>query len=106
VSAQFALFGDFNDRPGFVSHAHPDTSHAAAADVMPRTGTQRWRVYNFIVRKGDAGATDDEIQRALCMNGNTQRPRRVELVDAGLIVDSGQRRVVRGRLMIVWKRAS
>lgn len=35
------------------------------------------------------GATDEEIQRDLRMNGSTERPRRVELVELGLVRDSG-----------------
>lgn len=38
------------------------------------------------------GATDLEVQRALAMKGDTERPRRGELVKLGLIEDSGERR--------------
>jgi hypothetical protein len=65
---------------------------------MPRTGTQRRRVLDYITQCDDHGATDLEMQHALSLAGNSQRPRRIELVGAGLIVDSGRRR--RGH--IVW----
>lgn len=99
MSDQLSLF---DARPGIVGRNHPDTSQEAAQTVLPRTGTQRRRVYDFIADRGDFGATDLEVQRRLDMDGNTERPRRVELVDAGLVVDSGRRTVVDGRRMIVW----
>jgi hypothetical protein len=36
--------------------------------------------------------TDAELQRILGMDGNTERPRRGELVAAGRVVDTGERR--------------
>ena len=54
-------------------------------------------------RLGFQGATDEQMQRSLGMNGNAQRPRRVELVEAGLVVDSERtRKTTFGRLAIVW----
>ena len=87
---------------GLVRADHPDTSYAAAALVAPRSGTQRRAVLDYIAGKGDDGATDLEIQEELDMPGSTERPRRVELVDAELIVDSGRRRYAKGRSRIVW----
>ena len=37
-------------------------------------------------------STDAEMQAALIMSGNTQRPRRNELAKAGLIAHTGERR--------------
>jgi transcription initiation factor IIE alpha subunit len=90
----------FDDRPGLVRNDHPDTSRQAAELVLPKSGTQRRKVYDLICRWGEA--TDSEIQRALGMNGNTERPRRVELVRQGLIKDSGHRIAENGREMILW----
>lgn len=87
--SQLDLFGP---RPGIVGAGHPDTSRAAARGITPRTGTQRRRVLDHIARCGTEGATDAELQEALGLNGNSERPRRIELVEAGLIVDSGRRR--------------
>ena len=92
----------FDDAPGLVQANHPDTSRAAALGVLPRTGTQRRRVYDYLVRQGDLGASDYELQHWLEMDGNTERPRRVELVNAGLVVDSGRTVAIHGRPMIVW----
>lgn len=88
----------FDPRPGIVGAHHPDTSRAAALAVMPRTGTQRRRVFDYIVGCAGFGATDLELQNNLSLGGNSERPRRIELVEAGLIEDSGVRR--RGH--IVW----
>ena len=93
---------EFADKRGLARNDHPDTSHEAADAIMPKSGTQRRRVYDFIQGCGPQGATDLEQQRILGLVGNTQRPRRRELVTAGLVVDSGRRRQHGGRGMIVW----
>jgi hypothetical protein len=57
----------------------------------------------FFVGKGVEGATDDEIQTALGMAGNTERPRRRELEDRKLIGDSQKRRLTASkRQAVVW----
>lgn len=79
------------------------TSIAAATVILPRTGTQRRKVYDFIVSRGTFGATDDEMMDELSMSGNSLHPRRLELVQAKLIDDSGQRRKTKsGSDAIVW----
>jgi hypothetical protein len=92
----------FAPAEGIVGAHHPDTSRLAALEVAPRTGTQRARVLDYIRTRGSRGATDAEIQHALGMNGNTERPRRIELVEGGWLTDSGLRRTVSGRPAIVW----
>lgn len=75
----------------------------------PRTATaapsvaasQRARVLNMIA-SSLAGATDDEIQAALKIPGNTERPRRKELETAGRIRKSGTRKNAGGRACAVW----
>jgi transcription initiation factor IIE alpha subunit len=54
---------------------------------------------------GAFGATDEEMQLALGMNPNTQRPRRRELEDAGLIVRDGTRKTNSRRNADVWRLA-
>jgi hypothetical protein len=72
-------------------------------EAVPLTGSKRRLVYDYVQVMGDIGATDEEIQDILGMNPSTQRPRRVELVDAGLIRDSGATRKTRsGRPAVVW----
>lgn len=78
--------------PGKVGHSHPDTSREAAELIAPSSGSQRFRVLRAIAGS-TTGATDDEIQNALEMSGNTQRPRRMELEEMGWItVVPGARR--------------
>jgi len=64
------------------------------------------RVFEFIRDRGEEGATDEECQRELGMNPSTQRPRRGELVDAGLIVESGTRLTASRRRAAVWRAAN
>lgn len=79
------------------------TTKLAALKVLPRTGTQRAEVLDAIIGAGARGMTDAELQRSLGMNPSTERPRRVELVQGGWIIDSGQKRVSAGAdLSIVW----
>lgn len=79
-----------------------DTSKAAAESLDPTqlSGLRR-EVYDFILRNG--GATDDEIQLALGLEGHSQTPRRWELMKHGFVVDSGLRRKTSaGRSAVVW----
>lgn len=63
----------------------------------------RKAVYDNILRGVTSGRTDAEIQFNLGMKGNTQRPRRLELVEVGLVIDSGMRRETpKGNNAIVW----
>lgn len=92
-----------DDLNTITGNAHPDTSHLAAARVLPRTGTQRRRVYEAIVAAGDRGMTDDEIAAGLSMSPNSVRPRRVELADDGFIVKNGHVRAnLYGNPCTVW----
>jgi hypothetical protein len=79
------------------------TSVAAAQPAEPRKGTDQAAVLGMLRRLGVHGATDEQMQRSLSLNANTQRPRRVELVEAGLVVDSQRvRKTTFGRLAVVW----
>jgi hypothetical protein len=83
---------------------HSPTPVAAAEEIKPEMPELRRRVLLFIRSCGDAGCTDSECQEALEMNPSTQRPRRVELVTAGLVVDSGATRSTpSGRKAVVWQ---
>lgn len=86
--------------------AHPPhvagspTSHAAAVAIKTAVPTLRDRVYRTIVALGPV--TDEEIADALGMNGSTERPRRVELVSAGLIHQEGTKATRSGRQAALW----
>lgn len=81
---------------------HPATSKDAAAAITPVSGTQRGRVYEAIRRSN--GLTDEALAALLHLSPNSVRPRRVELVERGLVVDSGVRdTLATGRKAIVWR---
>lgn len=81
--------------------AHSPTSRAAA-EALTDSGTKR-RLVLALIAAGD-GLTDEECQVALTMNPSTQRPRRVELVEMGLVRDSGRTRPTHsGREAVVWE---
>lgn len=83
---------------------HSTTSKVAASAILPNAKTLRAAVLNYLRAYG--GATDDEIQAALNMSGNTERPRRRELEQHGLVRDSGRRRLTHsGRQAVVWEAA-
>ena len=82
---------------------HSETSIAAAEAIKPRVEIYRERILAEIKRSGALGRTDGELQEQLNMNGSTQRPRRIELVDAGLVKNSGRtRKSASGRACVVW----
>jgi len=82
---------------------HSETSVAAANAIEPNAETLRRKVLMFLRDCGWEGATDEEIQTGLDMQGSTQRPRRIELVNAGLVRKANtQRRTTSNRLATVW----
>ena len=89
-------------KPPLAVESSP-TSRAAAAAIEPIREPLKARVYRWIAFMGSAGCTDEEGSLALDMNPSTYRPRRVELMEQGAIVDSGQTRRTRsGRRAVVW----
>ena len=80
------------------------TSIEAAVKVLPRTGSLRRTVYDYINRQGLRGATDQEMESALRIDGNTIRPTRLSLVRDGYIIDTGTtRKNSHGNECIVWR---
>jgi hypothetical protein len=84
-----------------VFYADPtDTTLAAALGV--RTGTQRRAVYD-VLWQNPKGLTDEEIMALTNLRHNSEHPRRYELVNMGLVVDSGRRRnTTTGNPAILW----
>lgn len=96
---------DLFDRPEPVTkyQPHSDTSRSAARQIESQAESLRGKVYRFLKECPHYGATDEELQSILNMEANTQRPRRVELVDKGLVYDSGKKRKTKsGRSAVVW----
>lgn len=82
---------------------HSETSRQAAEAIQPSLGRMQNRVYQYFLDAGEHGATDEEVQLALDMNPSSQRPRRIELYQRGLIKESGQvRKTTSGRNAAVW----
>ena len=91
----------YHGEPPFQKHS--PTSIAAASAIKPDAKTLRAKVLAFIESCHAHGATDEEVQTALHMEGSTQRPRRCELVERGDVMDSDRVRKTRsGRSAVVW----
>jgi hypothetical protein len=71
------------DREGKVRADALPTSRASAVTIRPKSGTQRAAVLLALYRWGDL--TDFEIQERLKIDQNSERPRRGELVDGGMV---------------------
>ena len=79
------------------------TSLEAKRKIEPKIGSINAKVYDYIVRCGLRGATDQEIEAALRLDGNTVRPSRGSLVKKHLVTDSGATRPnEKGNNCIVW----
>jgi len=79
------------------------TSIATADAVLPKTGTWRRKIYDYVQARGFDGATDQEIEIALQLSGNTERPTRITLVRDGYLIDTGRiRKNQLGHDCIVW----
>ena len=81
---------------------HSQTSIAAARSIADRVNRLQAEILAFLRERPD-GATDDDMQAELGMQGSTQRPRRIELVAKGLVQAAPERRKTKsGRLATVW----
>lgn len=80
----------------------PDTSHAAALDVIPHASHDR-RLALGVLRSHPDGLTDFELADLTGIQQTSIGKRRGELRDAGLVRDSGRRRPApSGSMAIVW----
>jgi hypothetical protein len=82
----------------------PETS-VAAAKSMDRgcTGPQHFRLLAELDSTYPDGLTDEQQQLWSEVAASSQRPRRSELVAAGLVADTGRTRPTRsGRAAVVW----
>jgi hypothetical protein len=73
-------------REGKSVSGAPVTSQAAARAIRTRSGSQRHRVLRELANWRDGGGlTDWQLQAALGLGANSERPRRLELVEAGYV---------------------
>ena len=80
------------------------TSLEARAKIEPQIGTLRRKVYELFINRGMYGATDQEVERYLHLDGDTVRPIRGSLVKDGFIIDTGTtRQNEKGNACIVWR---
>ena len=91
----------------YLSSKARETSKKAATKVLPKTGSLRKTVYDFINNRKEFGATDQEMEVILRVSGNSIRPTRLTLADDGWIMDSKQTRVnEHGNECVVWVTAN
>lgn len=80
----------------------PQTSFAAGDKIIPKLRKLQMDVLRMLATVGSAGLTDLELEEAFGDHGSTYRTRRAELVTAGLVCDTGKKRVQNGRARMVW----
>lgn len=81
---------------------HSETSMQAAEKIEKPAAALRRAVFEAIAESPD-GLTDEEGIEKTGIQPSTYRPRRVELIRSGHIVDSGrQRKTASGRNAVVW----
>ena len=87
-----------------ISHNAQRTSIAVALEVYPKVGTIRRKIYEHFLARGMRGATDQEAEHTLGIDGNTIRPARGSLVKDGWLIDAGMTRPNdKGHQCIVWR---
>ena len=76
---------------------------AAAADSLG--GATLNRLHRLVLEylRDHGPATDEEIAAGLAMNPSTARPRRIELVRRGMVVEAGTRKTASKRNASVWR---
>lgn len=80
----------------------PSTSYEAANGVMLKLRPLQQKVMAELKAVGAEGLTDYELEARCGSHGSTFRTRRSELVDVGLVRDSGRVRYIQGHKRIVW----
>lgn len=83
----------------------PETSHLAAKDAQPKAGTHRALALRTLTEHPE-GLTDFDLARLTGVPQTSIGVRRKELVRAGLVVATDERRKApSGSLAIVWRAA-
>lgn len=91
--------------PGLSGSDDGDTQNNAAWAVMPKTGTNRYRVLvQFFTEAAANGLIDDELCAMTGLDYSNMGPRRRELIGGGWITDNGKRRASNSGLdVVVWE---
>ncbi len=86
-----------------LPHNGTDTSFAAAQSKVSSAEIDRERVFNYVVSRGEQGATCDEAEVALGMSHQSCSPRFNELAKNNLEVTELRRPTRSGRKARVYK---
>lgn len=82
----------------------PVTSFYAAQNTLKNVKGHKKIVLDAFIARGDRGYTHEELGEAVPIRADTARKRCRDLVDAGLVEDSGEkRRVSSGNLATIWR---
>jgi hypothetical protein len=87
---------------GLFRHTDPLTSREAARRIAPHLTEIQADVLAAVKAAGTHGVTDYDLELHFNSRRSTYRTRRAELVVAGLICDSGERRHQDGSNRTVW----
>lgn len=83
------------------------TSCEAARRMKSKALHLKQRILKFLIERGEAGATDEDIQLVLSITGSCERPRWVSLVNLGLKHSSRHTRSTQsGARATVWAASS
>jgi len=91
-----------SDVHGMHRKSDPHTSVEAAESVVGKLRELQIKVLDELETAGVNGLTDYELEERCGSHGSTYRTRRSELVEKGLVLDSGRRRVIADSNRIVW----
>jgi hypothetical protein len=94
------LFPDDNVVPIAAWQKHSATSKEAARKIQAKTPSLRDKVLAALKWQP---MTDEKLSLYLQMNPSTCRPRRIELVEMGLVESSGTALTTSGRRAQVWR---
>lgn len=80
-----------------------ETSQQAFDTVRPMLRSMQEEVL-AVIKRHPCGITDEQLIQQSGLRPNTCRPRRIELVALGYVVDSGDRtKTISGRQAVLWK---
>lgn len=85
-----------------VRRDDPDTSKQAAGFITTKIAPLQLEVLEHLRASGSFGLCDLELEERCGSHGSTFRTRRAELVEIGLVRDSGRTLFLNGRNRIVW----
>lgn len=100
----------FGDSPVFLPRVpdqitrttDPSTSFSAASSVIANLKEIQQEVYHVLSSYPD-GLTDYELEEKCGSHGATYRTRRAELVELGLVINTGLKKKILGHNRIIWR---